>query len=95
MQTSYSGLGSQQQVVPFRANGIRYTARRNDLDNAMAAIELALEFVGRLGDFDVSSLTDIRDRLVVARDSPHPRMNRLSSTALRRGRRLNVPLTHR
>jgi hypothetical protein len=35
----------------------------------MAAIELALEYVGKLGDFDVSSLTDIRDRLVVARDS--------------------------
>ena len=69
MQTLYSGLGPQQQAVPFRANGIRYTARLNDLDNAMAAIELALEFVGRLGDFDVSSLMDIRDRLVVARDS--------------------------
>jgi hypothetical protein len=30
--------------------------RRNDLDNAIAAIELALEYVGKLGDFDVSSL---------------------------------------
>ena len=69
MQTSYSGLGPEQQVVPFRANGIRDTARRNDLDNAIAAIELALEYVGKLGDFDVISLTDIRDRLVVACDS--------------------------
>jgi hypothetical protein len=58
-----------QAVVPFRANGIRYTARRHDLDDAIAAIELALEFVGKVGDFDVSSLTDILDRLVVARDS--------------------------
>lgn len=58
-----------QAVVPFRANGIRYTAQRNDLDNAIAAIELALEYVGKLGEFDLSSLTDIRDRLVVARDS--------------------------
>jgi hypothetical protein len=58
-----------QAIVPFRANGIRYTARRNDLDDAIAAIELALEYVGNLGDFDVSALRDIRDRLVVARDS--------------------------
>ena len=58
-----------QAIVPFRANGIRYTARRNDLDDAIAAIELALEYVGNLGDFEVSSLRDIRDRLVVARDS--------------------------
>ena len=55
--------------APFRANGIRYTARRNDLDDAIAASELALESVGKVGDFDVSSLTVIRDRLVVARDS--------------------------
>jgi hypothetical protein len=69
MQTSYSGLGPQQQVAPLRANGIRYTARRNDLDNAIAAIELALEYVGKLGDFGVNYLTDIRDQLVAARDS--------------------------
>ena len=58
-----------QAVVPFRANGIRYTARRNDLDDAIAAIELALEYVRKVGDFDLSSLTVIRDRLAVARDS--------------------------
>ena len=69
MQTSYSGLGPQQQVVPFGANGIRDKGRRNDLDDAIAAIALALEYVGKLGDFDVISLTDIRDRLVVARES--------------------------
>jgi hypothetical protein len=69
MDASYSGLGPQQQVVPFRANGIRYTARRSDLENAIAAIDLALECVGKLGDFDVNSLTGIRDRLVVACDS--------------------------
>ena len=69
MEISYSGLAPQEQVVPLRANGIRYTARRNDLDNAIAAIELALEYFGKLGDLDVSSLTDIRDRLVVTRDS--------------------------
>jgi hypothetical protein len=45
------------------------TSHRGDLDNAIAAIELALEYVGKLGDFDVNYLTDIRDRLVVARDS--------------------------
>ena len=56
-------------VSQSRPSGIRYTARRNDLDNAKAAIELALAYVAKLGDFDVSSLTDIRDRLVVARDS--------------------------
>jgi hypothetical protein len=54
-----------QAIAPLRANGIR----RSDLDNATAAIELALEHVGKLGDFDVSSLKDIRDRLVAARDS--------------------------
>jgi hypothetical protein len=69
MHTSYSGLGPQQQVAPFRVNGIRHTAQRNDLDNAIAAIELAFEYVGTLGEFDLSSLTIIRDRLVVARDS--------------------------
>jgi hypothetical protein len=69
MQTSYSGLGPQQQVVSFRANGIRYAAQRNDLDNAIAAIELAFEYVGKLGDFDLSPLAMIRDRLVNARDS--------------------------
>jgi hypothetical protein len=69
MQRSYSGLGPQQQVVPSRTNGILYTVRRSDLDNAIAAIELALEYVGKLGDSDVSSLTHIRGRLVVARDS--------------------------
>jgi hypothetical protein len=58
-----------QALVPFRATRIRYTARRSDLDNAVAAIELALEYVGKLGDFDVSSLMDIRDRLVAARGS--------------------------
>jgi len=58
-----------QAIVPFRANGIRYTARRSDLDNAIAAIELALEYVAQLGDFDVSALADIRDRLLAARDS--------------------------
>jgi hypothetical protein len=58
-----------QAIVPYRANGIRYTARRSDLDDAIAAIELAFEFVGKLGDFDLSSLKDIRDRLVAARDS--------------------------
>jgi hypothetical protein len=46
-----------------------HTSHRGDLDDAIAALELALEFVGKLCDFDVSSLTDIRDRLVVARDS--------------------------
>jgi hypothetical protein len=46
-----------------------HASRRSDLDNATAAIELALEYVGKLGDFDVSSLTDIRDRLVIAHDS--------------------------
>ena len=55
MQTSYSGLGPQQQVVPFGANGIRDKGRRNDLDDAIAAIELALEYVGKLGDFGVIS----------------------------------------
>jgi hypothetical protein len=69
VHTSYRRLGPQQQVVPFRANGIRYTARRSDLDNAIAAIELALEYVGKLGDFDVNYLTEIRDQLVAARDS--------------------------
>jgi hypothetical protein len=58
-----------QAIAPFRANGIHYTARRRDLDDATAAIELAVEYVGKLGDFGVSSQTDIRDRLVVARDS--------------------------
>jgi hypothetical protein len=58
-----------QAIVPFRANGIRYTARRSDLDDAIAAIELALEFVGKLGDFDVGFLKNIRDRLVAARES--------------------------
>jgi hypothetical protein len=58
-----------QAIVSFRPNGISYTARRNDLDDAIAAIELALEYVRKVGDFDVSSLTVIRDRLVVARDS--------------------------
>jgi hypothetical protein len=66
MQTSYSALASQQQVVPLRAND---TGRRNDLDDAIAAIELALEYVGKLGDLDVSSFADIRNRLVAARDS--------------------------
>ena len=69
METSYSGLGPQEQVAPLGANGIRDKGRCNDLDDAIAAIALALEYVGKLGDFDVISLTDIRDRLVVARDS--------------------------
>jgi hypothetical protein len=58
-----------QAIAPFRASAILYTARGSDLDDASAAIELALEYVGKLGDFDVSSLKDIRDRLLVARDS--------------------------
>lgn len=45
------------------------TSHRGDVDDAIAAIALALEYVGKLGDFDVSSLTNIRDRLVVARNS--------------------------
>jgi hypothetical protein len=49
--------------------GIRYTARRSDLDNAIAAILLALECVAKVGDFEVSSLTNICERLVAARDS--------------------------
>jgi hypothetical protein len=52
-----------------RPSGIRYTVRRSDLDNAIAAIELALEYVGKLGDFGANYLTDIRDQLVAARDS--------------------------
>jgi hypothetical protein len=56
-------------VSQSRPSGIRYTVRRSDLDNAIAAIELALEYVGKLGDFSVNYLTDIRDQLVAARDS--------------------------
>jgi hypothetical protein len=69
-----------QAIVPFRANGIRYTARRNDLDDAIAAIELALEYVGNLGDFDVSSLGYSRSARSRAR-FPRLRLNRLPSTA--------------
>jgi hypothetical protein len=56
-------------VSQSRPSGIRYTVRRGDLDNAIAAIELALEYVGKLGDFGVNYLMDIRDQLVAARDS--------------------------
>ena len=44
------------------------TSHRGDVDNAIAAIELAIEYVGKLGDLDVSSLTDIRNRPAAARD---------------------------
>jgi hypothetical protein len=45
------------------------TSHRGDLDNAIAAIELALEYVGKLGDFDVNYLTNIRDQFAAARNS--------------------------
>jgi hypothetical protein len=64
-----TNINVPDSVSQSRPSGIRYTVRRSDLDNAIAAIELALEYLIELGDFDLSFLTDMRDRLVVARDS--------------------------
>lgn len=71
-----------------RPTGIRYTVRRSDLDNAIAAIELALEYVGKLGDFDVE-LSHGYSRSA-RRHAPHlhSRLNRLpADRGERRGRR--------